>query len=439
VFSGNIKTRQPKKSAMPQTDRIDSLPSGSELHGYTVDRVLGSGAFGITYLAKHKHLETLHVIKEYIPDCAMREHNRSTVSPKSVSDRDLFTWGLKCFFDEAKLLHQLSHPHIVKVTDLFEANGTAYFVMPYLKGITFHEWMKNHSSPSQDELEAIYVPLLEGLKFIHDKGLLHRDVKPENIYILENGHPILIDFGSARIAIGEKSKSLTQVLTPHFAPWEQYRSKGKFTPALDLYSLSACMYQAITGKLPEEAPERIEEDLQLKLVGSEHEKWYSSNFLQAIDKSLSVHARDRHQDGFDLQKDLVGQKEEGVTTQEHFFAGTPLGGLKKTEKYNNQTPPITEDSELEYSREYKTNAQDSNLHKNYINLDDYIEVNRLPISEVIAEIKSGKWKGKYIDGSWYILYSEVFSSTLNADTSRVWLISIFLLIIFFFVIFLFAF
>jgi len=286
--------------------RIDSLPSGSEIHGYLVDRVLGSGAFGITYLVRHRHLDTLHIIKEYLPDCAMREHSRSTVSPKSSSDKDLFDWGLKSFYKEAQLLHQLSHPHIVKVTDLFEANGTAYFVMPYLRGYTLHEWMKNNPSPSQEELETIFVPLLEGLKYIHEKCLLHRDVKPENIYITDNTNPILIDFGSARMAVGQKSKALTQILTPHFAPIEQYASKGTFTPAMDLYGFAGCMYQAITGELPEEAPNRLVEDEQPRLAGSEHEKRYAGHFLQAIDKSLSVHAKDRHQDGFALQKDLVG-------------------------------------------------------------------------------------------------------------------------------------
>jgi len=285
--------------------RLDSLPVGSELHGYRIEQVLGSGAFGITYLARHQYLSSLHVIKEYLPDCAMREHSRSTVSPKSSSDRDLFDWGLKSFYKEAQLLHQLSHPHIVKVTDLFEANGTAYFVMPYLRGYTLHEWMKNNPRPSQEELETIFVPLLEGLKYIHEKGLLHRDVKPENIYITDNTNPILIDFGSARMAIGQKSKALTQILTPHFAPIEQYASKGTYTPAMDLYGFAGCMYQAITGDLPEEAPNRLTEDEQPRLVGSEYEKRYAGHFLQAIDKSLSVHARERHQDGFELQKDLV--------------------------------------------------------------------------------------------------------------------------------------
>jgi WD40 repeat protein len=289
-----------------QTIRIDSLSTNAELHSYRINQVLGSGAFGITYLATHRYLDTQHVIKEYLPDCGMREHNRSTVSPKSSSDKDLFDWGLKCFFDEAKLLHRLSHPHVVKVTDLFEANSTAYFVMPYLRGITLHEWMKSHPQPSQDELEAIFVPLLEGLKYIHDKNLLHRDIKPENIFITERGNPILIDFGSARMAIGQKSRALTQVLTPHFAPIEQYRTKGIFTPALDLYSLVACMYRAITGKMPEEAPNRLETDEQHKLAGSDYEKRYAAHFLQAIDKGLSLYAKDRYQNGFDLQKDLVG-------------------------------------------------------------------------------------------------------------------------------------
>ena len=332
---------------MSSKERIDALPPGSELHSYVIEKVLGSGAFGITYLAEHRMLKTWHVIKEYLPDCGARELNRSTVSPKSAGDKDLFDWGLKNFYEEARLLHKLSHPHIVKVTDLFEANSTAYFVMPYLQGITLHEWMKKQPNPSQGKLEAIFVPLIEGLKYIHGKGLLHRDIKPENIYILDNSHPILIDFGSARIAIGQKSKALTQVLTPGFAPWEQYRTKGTFTPSLDLYSLAACMYMAITGEMPEEAPSRIEEDLQPRLAGSEYEKHYDSSFLQAIDKSLSVYAKDRHQEGFSFQQDLVGlshvmlEEPEVLTQQVHqkidhasTAANAPAGTNEQTPDYH---------------------------------------------------------------------------------------------------------
>jgi predicted Ser/Thr protein kinase len=354
--------------------RLDSLPVGSELHGYLVDRVLGSGAFGITYLVRHRHLDTLHVIKEYLPDCAMREHSRSTVSPKSSSDKDLFDWGLKSFYKEAQLLHQLSHPHIVKVTDLFEANGTAYFVMPYLRGYTLHVWMKNNPSPSQDELETIFVPLLEGLKYIHEKGLLHRDVKPENIYITDNSNPILIDFGSARMAVGQKSKALTQILTPHFAPIEQYASKGIYTPAMDLYGFAGCMYQAITGELPEEAPNRLVDDEQPRLVGSEYEKRYAGHFLQAIDKSLSVHAGDRHQDSFGLQKDLVG------------VGDVPLGGYKEQLQY---------DDGSEYLGEFKDGKPHGQGTHILANGDKYV-----------GEYKDGKRHGQgtctFLDGQKFV-------------------------------------
>ncbi|MCC5855059.1 MAG: right-handed parallel beta-helix repeat-containing protein [Idiomarina sp.] len=286
--------------------RKDALEAGASLHSYRVIDVLGSGAFGITYLAEHNLLNTRHVIKEYLPDSALRDHASSTVTPKSSSDTEMFRWGLNSFFQEARFLHELNHPNIVKVSDLFEANGTAYFVMPYLEGITLHEWIKKHKSPSQSQLLDVFVPVLEGLKHIHQKNLLHRDIKPENIYITDNGNPVLIDFGAARLAIGEKSRALTQVLTPHFAPWEQYRSKGEFGPPLDFYSLAACLYQAITQEMPEEAPNRLEDDPLIPLAQrSEYVKRYSSEFLAAVDKGLSVHAKDRFHNAFEFQLALM--------------------------------------------------------------------------------------------------------------------------------------
>ncbi|CUS48995.1 MAG: parallel beta-helix repeat domain protein [Idiomarinaceae bacterium HL-53] len=286
--------------------RKDALEPGVTLHSYRIIEVLGSGAFGITYLAEHNLLNTRHVIKEYLPDSALREHESATVTPKSTSDTELFRWGLDSFFQEARFVHELSHPNIVKVSDLFEANGTAYFVMPFLDGITLHEWIKENPNPAQTQLIEIFVPILEGLKYIHQKNLLHRDIKPENIYITENGNPVLIDFGAARLAIGEKSRALTQVLTPHFAPWEQYRSKGDFTPALDYYSLAACMYQAITGEMPEEAPNRLETDPIVPLANIDsYQQNYSAAFLHAVDKGLAVHAKDRFQDAFSFQLALM--------------------------------------------------------------------------------------------------------------------------------------
>ncbi|MCP2041000.1 serine/threonine protein kinase [Neisseria sp. HSC-16F19] len=294
---------------MSHTDyhRQDALPAGSLLHSYRIERTLGSGAFGITYLARHDLLGSTHVIKEYLPDSGVRQHGSSSVLPKSSADADLFTWGLHSFFEEAKLLHGLSHPNIVKVTDLFEANGTAYFVMPYLGGTTLYAWLRQHREADADTLNRMFIPLLEGLKYIHERGLLHRDIKPENILISEGEQPVLIDFGSARLAIGHKSRALTQILTPHFAPIEQYSAKGDYTPALDLYSLSGCLYQAVTRELPEEAPSRLgETDSQPKLAGSSYARRYPDYWLAAIDKGLSLRAAQRFQSALAMQQALLG-------------------------------------------------------------------------------------------------------------------------------------
>lgn len=292
---------------LPNVNRADALPAGSRLNNtYIVQRVLGSGAFGITYLAEHVHLGSQHVIKEYFPDSGLRTQGTSVVA-KSTSDQELFDWGLNSFFREAKLLYGLNHANIVKVSDLFEANGTAYFVMPYIRGITLHQWIKEHQTPSESELTQIFLPLLDGLKYIHGRQLLHRDIKPENILITEDQIPVLIDFGAARNAIGQKSRPLTQILTPPFAPIEQYHSRDVFLPALDLYSLGACIYQAVTHQLVEEAPARIAEtDTQPKLAGSSYERQYSRAFLSAVDRALNVKAENRFQNAGDMQQALLG-------------------------------------------------------------------------------------------------------------------------------------
>lgn len=299
----------------PQVQRADALPAGSRLQSYTIQKVIGSGAFGITYLAEHVHLGSLHVIKEYFPDSGVRLDGVN-VAAKSSSDQDLFDWGLSSFFSEAKLLYGLSHPNIVKVTDLFEANGTAYFVMPYLQGNTLHQWLKEHPKPDEAALGQIFIPLLEGLKYIHERQLLHRDIKPENILMTAGGTPVLIDFGAARQAIGQKSRPLTQILTPPFAPIEQYQSRDVFLPALDLYSLAACIYQAVTGKLIEEAPARIAgEDTQPKLAGSAYERHYSPHFLAAVDYALNVRAEHRFQSAMEMQQALLGLSPSPASVQ----------------------------------------------------------------------------------------------------------------------------
>lgn len=270
-----------------------ALNSGSLLHNvYRIQSVLGSGTFGITYLAIHVNLGSQSVIKEYLPEFATRRNG--VVQPSSSDKADVFQWGLNGFFNEAKTLHRLSHPNIVKVSDLFEENGTAYFVMPYMGSTTLLDWIKQHPKPSTTQLQNIFLPLLDGLAYIHEQNLLHRDIKPANILLTENNVPVLIDFGSARFKV-DTTKPVTQLLTPNFAPIEQYGTQSQqHTPALDIYSLSACLYQAITGTLPHAAPDRINQDTLPKLAHStQHAKNHSTQWLAAIDKGLNLQARDR--------------------------------------------------------------------------------------------------------------------------------------------------
>lgn len=290
-----------------------SLTAGIVLHGvYRIQRVLGAGAFGITYLAQHVNLGSLWVIKEYLPEFAIRQDQR--VLPLNADKEQVFHWGLNGFFEEAKMLHRLNHPNIVKVVDLFEENSTAYFVMPYVGGHTFFDWISSRSTPNVDELVAIFVPILDGLSYIHAQGLLHRDIKPTNILLTIDHTPVLIDFGSARFSIGV-SKPATQLLTPSFAPIEQYGTKSHLTAALDIYSVSACLYQAITGQLPETAPDRLHNDTQVKLAHHpSYRHLYPNYFLQALDKGLSVQPENRFQTALEMKNALLDLH---ATTAQH--------------------------------------------------------------------------------------------------------------------------
>lgn len=293
-------------------ERSDALPIGTMLHGHEVLEVMNAGAFGIAYKVVHVKTGYARVIKEYMPDSGWRMTDSLTIVPKSTSEQVLFDWGLRCFIDEAQLLMQLKHPNIVPVLEAFKKFGTAYFVMPFIEGQTLTEWTKINDSPSQEVLENIFLPLLEGLKYLHEIDYLHRDIKPDNIIVAKNGNPILIDFGTARQTTASKSQVLTKVLTPHYAALEQYSSKGPFTPALDLYGLAACMYYVISRQIPEEAPDRVRDDYYQPLQSMRLQATYSESFLQAIDQCLKLFPEDRFKTGLAFQLSLMGESNDVV-------------------------------------------------------------------------------------------------------------------------------
>ena len=274
-----------------------ALHEGTELAGdYAIERVLGAGGFGITYLASETKLARRVAIKEYFPvDFAARD-GADDVCPRSQASKADYAWGLQRFLDEAKTLAKFRHPNIVAVHRYFEARKTGYIVLHYEDGANFKTWLKRLGRrPRQDELDRIVGPLLDALDCIHTADFLHRDIAPDNIIIRRDGTPVLIDFGSARGELAKHSKTVSALVKPGYSPYEQYATSGRQQgPWTDIYALGATLYHAISGQRPLEAPSRMIGD-ELKPLSAMGLTSYRPEFLHAIDwaMALDVAARPR--------------------------------------------------------------------------------------------------------------------------------------------------
>ena len=277
------------------TGVLNALPRGFEFDGYRVERVLGTGGFGITYRANEVSIERRVAIKEYLPrTLAVREGTSPSVRPISSEDTGDFEYGLERFRDEAQTLVRLRHPNIVQVLKFFEANGTAYLVMDFVEGESLGNILKRDGTLTEPELHEVLHPLLDGIEYIHKAGFLHRDIKPDNIFIRHDGVPIMLDFGSARQALGEKSKTLTAIVTGGYAPFEQYTTGRGQGPWSDIYAMGATLYRAATGWNPPEATNRIIKDTY-QPAAEAAVSGFSKTFLITVDAALAVRPDDRPQ------------------------------------------------------------------------------------------------------------------------------------------------
>lgn len=286
---------------MSDDEFFGALPIGYRLEEYQIESILGQGGFGITYKARDTNLNKLVAIKEYLPEQFALRKRTDTVSPRQGS-RDDFQWGLERFLQEAQTLGQFEHPNIVPVLRYFEANSTAYMVMAYQDGQALGDILDSVQILEETELEEIIYPLLDGLEAVHRSGVLHRDIKPDNIFIrLADGTPVLLDFGAARQAIGARHRNVTRIVTPNYAPHEQYHSDGELGPWTDIYALAAVVYEGITGAPPPEAPARITNDKIVPATRAGRDR-YRRGFLQAIDAGLAVRHERRPQTIADWRK-----------------------------------------------------------------------------------------------------------------------------------------
>ncbi|MBI1203214.1 MAG: protein kinase [Rhodopseudomonas sp.] len=309
------------------------LSPGKVLRQYKILKVLGSGGFGITYLVRDETLDKLFAIKEYFPD-DFASRRGGTIKPETASVED-FAWAKQLFLEEARILARFDHPNIVKVVQIFEANNTAYMVQDYESGRDLKVWLEEIAdAPTQDELDCIVEPLLVALKLIHRNELLHRDVAPDNIYIRDDGTPVLLDFGSAKDALAQRTKNISAVVKPGYSPPELYSSRGRNQgPWSDNYSLAATLYFLITGERPQEATERLLTDQLVPVAATAAAGHYRPAFLDAIDWALKLSPQDRPQTIEDWAAALFAQ---GVPASVDLSA--PSGGTKADSR---KSAPVT--------------------------------------------------------------------------------------------------
>ncbi len=286
------------------------LPEGTELQKYRIRRVLAAGGFSFVYLA-HDENETPVAIKEYLPSTlALRVNGAEQPQAPQVPSEDLarFRAGMKCFFEEAGTLARLSHPNVMRVLDFFRANETVYLVMRYERGRTLQEHIRSRRGALEELwVRNTFAQLLDGLREVHKEKLLHLDIKPANVYLRNDGTPLLIDFGAARQILSAEGLKLPPTYTPGFAPPEMHLKRELLGPWSDIYSIGATMYACFAGAAPQPANQRLDQDLVVPASRAFAGK-YAPELLEIVDWCLRLGHLQRPQSVLELQKSLLGEK-----------------------------------------------------------------------------------------------------------------------------------
>jgi serine/threonine protein kinase len=297
--------------AMP-TQANQPLADDYRLRNYRIRKVLSCGGFSIVYLAYDEN-EVPVAIKEYLPS-SLALRDRDDVLPAIAAENlATFRYGMKCFFEEVKSLARLSHSNVVRVLNFFRANETVYMVMRYERGRTLQEHIQRHRGAiGEDFIRRVFALLLNGLREVHTNKLLHLDIKPANIYIRNDGSPVLIDFGAARQMLSEQMSHLSLMYTPGFAAPEQYRERELLGSWSDIYGVGATMYACLGAAAPSPADQRMDKDKHVPARRLWSGK-YSEQLLQTIDWCLRLDHLRRPQSVFALQKALLGERDPVVS------------------------------------------------------------------------------------------------------------------------------
>ena len=306
---------QPPAPQPPVLDDVEALPTGARLAEFEIKSVLGRGGFGIVYLALDLSLQRLVAIKEYLPAALAARRADNRLSVRSAAFAESFEMGLRSFVNESRLLARFDHLALVKVHRFWEANGTAYMVMPYYEGVTLTQVRQSMIVPPNEAwLRRILTALLGALDVMHSASVFHRDVAPDNIVLLRSGLPVLLDFGAARHVLEDQAQAITALVKPAYAPIEQYAAGSEFRqgPWTDIYGASATLHYCLTGKPPPTAAARIVEDNYEPLAKCKDllepatGEPYDKHWLAALDWGLEVKPQARPQSIAQWQKALAG-------------------------------------------------------------------------------------------------------------------------------------
>ncbi|MCL2161018.1 MAG: serine/threonine protein kinase [Betaproteobacteria bacterium] len=304
---------------------VNALPIGTKLAEYVIRSVVGEGGFGIVYLAADTFLNREVAIKEYLPGSLATRGAGLEVDVRQADKRELFMKGMRRFVNEALILAKFRHPALLSVIRYLEANGTAYMVMPFYRGKTLRAMVRNgFRAKTTEDLFSILLPVLEGLSQIHSVECYHLDISSDNIMILENGAPVLLDFGAARHTELTGGDSTTIILKPGFAPLEQYGSDESelvLGPWTDIYAISAVAYLLVTGVMPPVSVTRIMKDT-LQPAVSHASPELPARLLDVIDRGLNLRPTGRPQTVADYVQALLNAAENFVSP----VADPPPGG-----------------------------------------------------------------------------------------------------------------
>ncbi len=289
------------------------LPAGTVIDCYSIIKLIGSGGFSLIYLAEDEDNQDQVVIKEYLPKkLALRNPDSGLIEVRSEEKTDSFHNGRRLFYQEAKALATLRHPNIVNVRTFFLANNTAYLVMDYEHGKNLGSYVKQRKGGlSTTFLMTVFPSVLSALDLIHSEGQLHLDIKPSNIHLRPGGNPLLLDFGAVHQFATTRKSQASQVVTPGFAPVEQYYSSGYVGPWSDVYAMGATMRACIDGKPPPSAIERHAKDT-MKPMGELYKRRYPGYLLEVIDWAMEVDPLLRPQNAGTMLKALLQESGRSI-------------------------------------------------------------------------------------------------------------------------------